>query len=221
MILTIEQALKYASDAGFQGAGLITIVSIGLAESGLNTEAVGHNPPVASIGHETLDRGWLQFNDYWHPEVNDQCAFDPLCCAEHAFRISGGGADFTPWSTFNANAHLRYVTQVQAAFDRWRLGGQSTGSNGQERITMPEQVTREWIETVSTRLGIPSPLTGGQPPASNTYVVQSGDTLSGIAQKLTGDSRKWNDLYQRNIAVIGSNPNLIHPGTVLFVPDGW
>lgn len=46
-----------------------------------------------------------------------------------------------------------------------------------------------------------------------TYVVKSGDTLSGIARKL-GISN-WQTLYNQNKSVIGSNPNLIRSGQQL------
>lgn len=42
------------------------------------------------------------------------------------------------------------------------------------------------------------------------YIVQRGDTLSGIAKKL-GISN-WRTLYDQNRSVIGSNYNLIRPG---------
>lgn len=45
------------------------------------------------------------------------------------------------------------------------------------------------------------------------YTVQRGDTLSGIAKKL-GYSN-WQDLYNLNKSVIGSNPNLIRTGAKL------
>ena len=45
------------------------------------------------------------------------------------------------------------------------------------------------------------------------YTVRSGDTLSSIAKKL-GYSN-WQDLYNRNKGVIGSNPNLIRSGQSL------
>ena len=48
---------------------------------------------------------------------------------------------------------------------------------------------------------------------SNTYTVVKGDTLSGIAKKLNISS--WRELYNKNKAVIGNNPNLIKPGQVL------
>ncbi len=58
-----------------------------------------------------------------------------------------------------------------------------------------------------------------QPEATGTqsYTVKSGDTLSGIARKLTG-STSWQAIYEQNKSVIGSNPNMIKPGQVLMIP---
>ena len=49
------------------------------------------------------------------------------------------------------------------------------------------------------------------------YVVRPGDTLSGIATRF-GLAGGWQALYAASRAVIGSDPNLIHPGTVLTIP---
>ena len=54
-------------------------------------------------------------------------------------------------------------------------------------------------------------------PGSN-YTVQQGDTLYSIAQRAYGDSNQWQTIYDANKQVIGSNPNLIHPGEVLYIP---
>jgi LysM repeat protein len=49
------------------------------------------------------------------------------------------------------------------------------------------------------------------------YVVRPGDTLSGIAGAL--DVRGgWQALYETNRTVIGADPDVIHPGTVLVLP---
>ena len=53
--------------------------------------------------------------------------------------------------------------------------------------------------------------------STQSYTVQSGDTLSGIAKKLTGSS-SWQTIYEQNKGIIGSNPNLIKPGQVLTIP---
>lgn len=54
--------------------------------------------------------------------------------------------------------------------------------------------------------------------SSVTYVVRSGDTLSGIALwfKLHG----YGALYAANAAKIGSNPNLIIPGERITIAGG-
>ena len=54
-------------------------------------------------------------------------------------------------------------------------------------------------------------------PGSN-YTVQQGDTLSSIAQQAYGDGNKWQIIYDANKQVIGSDPNLLRPGEVLYIP---
>jgi LysM repeat protein len=49
------------------------------------------------------------------------------------------------------------------------------------------------------------------------YVVQPGDTLSGIAARFAVRGG-WPALYAANRPRIGPDPNVIHPGTVLVLP---
>jgi nucleoid-associated protein YgaU len=58
---------------------------------------------------------------------------------------------------------------------------------------------------------------GTAPAAAARYVVQPGDTLSGIAGALTVPGG-WQALYAANRPRIGADPNVIHPGTVLVLP---
>lgn len=63
------------------------------------------------------------------------------------------------------------------------------------------------------------------------YVVQEGDSLSLIAEQVLGDENRWPEIYAANAETIGSNPNVIFPGTLLIVgtadempppfPWGW
>lgn len=54
------------------------------------------------------------------------------------------------------------------------------------------------------------------PPAPRTYTVVSGDTLWAISERFYGDGSK----YMRIAEASGvSNPDLIHPGQVLTIPD--
>ncbi|MGY1604823.1 transglycosylase family protein [Geodermatophilus sp. SYSU D00815] len=55
---------------------------------------------------------------------------------------------------------------------------------------------------------------GQQAAPAGDYTVVRGDTVAKIA---AAHQQQWRDLYQRNVDVIGGNPNLIFPGQVLSV----
>ena len=61
--------------------------------------------------------------------------------------------------------------------------------------------------------------TARPPPKGRPYTVKPGDTLSGIALQFYGNAGRWKKIYDANIAVIGSNPNLILVGQKLIIPD--
>jgi LysM repeat protein len=54
-------------------------------------------------------------------------------------------------------------------------------------------------------------------PATRTYIVRSGDTLSSIAQRFYGNAADWPYLYHVNESVV-HNPNVIYVGEKLNVP---
>ena len=62
--------------------------------------------------------------------------------------------------------------------------------------------------------------TAPPPPAreARTYTVVAGDSLSKIAKREYGDASKWNRIYEANRDQI-KNPDLIHPGQVLKLPQ--
>jgi nucleoid-associated protein YgaU len=66
----------------------------------------------------------------------------------------------------------------------------------------------------STAPGVPTP-TAASP---RTYTVEKGDSLSKIAKHLLGDAKLWPRIYEANRSII-SNPDLIHPGQVLTIPE--
>jgi hypothetical protein len=89
-------------------------VAIALAESGGRTDAVRNNagPP------PSRDRGLWQINSRFHPEVSDAQAFDASASTDAAHRISGGGTNWSQWTTFRNNAHLAFLPTARAAVAR-------------------------------------------------------------------------------------------------------
>ena len=50
-----------------------------------------------------------------------------------------------------------------------------------------------------------------------TYVVKSGDTLSGVSYQMYGTIRRYLDVYRANTDVL-SDPNDLPVGTTLRIP---
>lgn len=59
-------------------------------------------------------------------------------------------------------------------------------------------------------------------PTPKTYTIVKGDTLSKIALRMTGSSKRWTELYNINQNNLKSkNPNLIYAGEKITIPEGW
>lgn len=120
--LTDAQIASYAAGAGFKGTAQQIAIAVALAESGGNPNATNQNKAGALV--VSIDRGLWQINNVYHNEVSDQCAFSPPCAAGSAYRISNGGSNWTPWTTYNTGAYQRYMSRAQAA-----IGGGSDAGN--------------------------------------------------------------------------------------------
>lgn len=99
------QLVAALKKAGFTGQGLQTMLAIAGAESSYNPHALGHNDD------GSVDRGVFQINNRWHSEVSDADAFDIEKSAAAAFKISNGGRDFSPWSTYTGGQYQGYLVQ--------------------------------------------------------------------------------------------------------------
>jgi len=53
---------------------------------------------------------------------------------------------------------------------------------------------------------------------ASTYTVEGGDTLHRIANKVYGDSKLWNQIYEANKSTIGSDPAALKVGMKLQIP---
>ena len=94
------------------------------------------------------------------------------------------------------------------------LAAGTSGPFSRPRANIGMTRTTEVI-TVASSTGAAAGVTPAR--AAARYVVQPGDTLSNIAARY--DVRGgWPTLYAANRPVIGTNPDVIHPGTVLVLP---
>jgi LysM repeat protein len=85
----------------------------------------------------------------------------------------------------------------------------------------PNLIRAGWVLTIPGTAPAPAPAPAPKPapaptPAATTYTVRSGDSLSSIAAKF--GIADWHTLYNANVRVIGSDPNLIRAGWVLTIP---
>ena len=71
--------------------------------------------------------------------------------------------------------------------------------------------------SAAVALGTRAAALGTAAPPVARYVVQHGDTLSGIAARFSVRGG-WAALYGANRSLIGPDPDVIHPGAVLVLP---
>jgi LysM repeat protein len=91
-----------------------------------------------------------------------------------------------------------------------RIAGSTSSTSNTSTTTTPVTLTSS-VTTTRTDTGARAAAGPGR------YVVQPGDTLSGIAAA-TGVPGGWPALYAANRRAIGPDPGLIRPGTALALP---
>jgi nucleoid-associated protein YgaU len=86
-----------------------------------------------------------------------------------------------------------------------------TGKDDDNDKNVPEKRVADFSDVQASSSSVPA-------DAARTYTVEAGDSLSKIAKREYGDAGKWQKIYAANQNVI-SNPDLIHPGQVLTIPN--
>ena len=92
-----------------------------------------------------------------------------------------------------------------------KLFGQDSGKDKQEKADFSD------VRSGSSSTAPNSQSQGGS--FNRTYTVVAGDSLSKIAKREYGDASKWHRIFEANRDKI-QNPDLIHPGQVLNLPQG-
>jgi len=79
-----------------------------------------------------------------------------------------------------------------------------------DQIDDPDLIYPDWVLKI---------LKGGVFP--DQYLVAKGDYLQKIAEnpEVLGDATSWTKIYEKNKDIIGDDPNMIFPHTVLVIPQ--
>jgi len=77
-----------------------------------------------------------------------------------------------------------------------------------DQIDNPDLIYPDWILKIQREVG------------PDEYLVAKGDYLQKIAENpaILGDPSSWTKIYERNKGIIGEDPNMIFPHTVLVIP---
>lgn len=103
----IQAVVQAARAAGFTGDALVTAVAVAMAES--------QGVPQKSKYPGEESYGMWQVHIPSHPEYTPDQMMDPAQNAQAAFKISGGGANWKPWSVYKSGAYQQYLDEARAA----------------------------------------------------------------------------------------------------------
>lgn len=130
--------------------------------------------------------------------------------------------------TFESIAERKYGSRAYAALlVKANPSVKPTALRVGRKIVVPAKPQEESVRTDTAAARAPEPpaqaakVAEPATPAAGgprTYVVQPGDTLSGISLKVYNTSRHWEKLYEANRDKI-ADPNTMVVGTKLTVPD--
>lgn len=116
--LTMRSLVSYLYAAGFRGDALVTMAAVCTGESGRDPDILGDTTITtakwsASVGacqvralHELKGTGATRDED---------ALVDPMHNAQASFEISGGGANFKPWTVYLNGSYKRFTGEARSA----------------------------------------------------------------------------------------------------------
>ena len=136
------QVASLARGAGFSGDALITALAVAKGESGWRESASNRNT------NGSIDRGLWQINSI-HGGLS---TFDPAANARAAFKISGGGRNWSPWVVYQRGLHRQYMDDARAAIGASggsSSGGSSGGSSTPDRSAQQERLGSRIVNAIA------------------------------------------------------------------------
>ena len=116
--------------------------------------------------------------------------------------------------------HYGDISMVKALADYNKLDDPASLRVGRRLMIPPaEQIGGRAVASRTSEPAASAAPSQPKPAAQNTYVVKSGDSLTGIAQRFLGSKGKWKKLHDMNRDVI-EDPDDLKVGTVLKVANG-
>jgi len=115
---------------------------------------------------------------------------------------------------------LRFEGSAQEREGKLHFVGTAASEDDRNRIWNAIKTIPEWqqeiVADIKVKPGAPVAPPIGAP--LQTYTVQPGDTLSGIAKKFLGHANAYMDIFNANRDQL-TNPDVIRPGQVLKIPQ--
>lgn len=150
------------------------------------------------------------------PATQTQPAAQAQTAVAPGYSPYGGGTVGGSWSPNNV-ANTSSAQVVSQA-----TGVQQAGNVVYAHVAAPTSAATAGQQALNTKLPEKEPAKepvkeakAEDKPAARELTVAAGDTLSKIA---SANNTTWEKLYEANKAVIGADPNLIHPGQKLRLP---
>jgi hypothetical protein len=139
--------MSILQQAGFKGDGLKMAYAIAMAESGGNAKA--HNPN-ANTGDNSYGLFQINMLGAMGPArlkqyglSSNSALFDALTNAKVAYKMSNGGKNWGPWSTYGNGAYKKYYGGSGASLKGNSGGSGGSSGGGSETKTMSREETAE------------------------------------------------------------------------------
>ncbi|WP_330258554.1 LysM peptidoglycan-binding domain-containing protein [Streptomyces murinus] len=158
----------------------------------------------------------------WHINTGNGY-YGGLQFSAHTWSAYGGGAYASTADRASRSAQIAVATRVQRAqgWGAWPVCSGRAGAMGSapspvslDKGSTTKKSAPSRTPRTSNTSNIPKTSKAPSHPSRGTggYTVREGDTLSGIAAR---HGVGWHHLYEANRSVIGTDPDLIVPGTHL------